>query len=83
MSSRKTSLRSRAGAALIASPSATVSDAGTLRVAFAHRNIAMREMPECVELVESSGDFRMVAEFPGLEEEQFTARVYEWSGARE
>ena len=53
-----------------------------LRVAFAHREIAMRDLPECVKLVESN-TFKLVAKFPGLEEAQFTACVYEWKGGRE
>lgn len=51
-----------------------------LRVAFGHRKLAMAELPECVRLLESSGEFEKIAEFHGLEEAQFTAWVYEWRG---
>ena len=52
------------------------SEGRPLRVALAHRDIAALDQPESVQMLES-GDFELVAEFPGLEEEQFTARIYE------
>ncbi|MFP6873186.1 MAG: glycosyltransferase family 39 protein [Verrucomicrobiales bacterium] len=50
-------------------------------VVFAHRELALAGMEECVRITEGMGDldFRKVAEFGGLEERQFTTYVYRLS----
>jgi hypothetical protein len=51
-----------------------------LHIAFGHRELAKATMPRCVALLEGSEAFEQIGKFPGLEEEQFTAWVYRWTG---